>query len=245
MSEKSISTVEDSLPDDELDQEQPATSVQNNQQPPTPPRSNSALNDYSDVESVDSQNSMSPRRRRQRGGRKQKRDRIPSSVLKSATEFEIPKSAPQEPEAQADAESIGITSPPEEYDEEALRKAKSSRARGSTSGRSSTKESQKNTGIKAFSVATAESSGRRPVGITIERPKQAEKPNRDRSGKGTTKTDENLAEGRKEEGEEEHEEQRDTEKETRKPVSIRLDLNLEVEILLRAKIKGDITITFL
>jgi len=30
-----------------------------------------------------------------------------------------------------------------------------------------------------------------------------------------------------------------------KPVAIRLDLNLELEILLRAKVKGDITITFL
>jgi hypothetical protein len=237
MSKELTNSAEDALPDGELDQERSAASLRSNQ-PPTPPRSNSALYDYSDVESVGSQNSMSTRRRRQRGGQRRKRDRKPLSVLQSATELEIPKTVPQEPELQADAESTGSTPPQEEYDEEQLRKARSSRTHGSTSERSSTKEPRKDTGIKAFSVATAESSGRRPVGITIERPKQAEKQRRESDGKGTTKTDEKPEGGRREEEE-------DTETDTRKPVSIRLDLNLEVEILLRAKIKGDITITFL
>ena len=241
MSDKSARTVEDALPGHESgQQEQPAASLRNNQ-PPTPPRSTNTLCDYSDVESVDSQ--RSPRRRRHRGGRK-KRERKLQSVLQSTSEFEIPKTTRQEPETQTDADSVGSIHPPEEYDEEELQKARLSRASGSTRERSSTKDSQKDTRIKAFSVTRPESSSRRPVGITIERPKQVEEARHEGDGPSTTKGEEKPG-GRKEEEEHKEKTETETETETRKPVSIRLDLNLEVEILLRAKIKGDITITFL
>jgi hypothetical protein len=48
-----------------------------------------------------------------------------------------------------------------------------------------------------------------------------------------------------EEGSEDDEGETEKEEEPRKPVQIRLDLNLEIELLVKMKINGDITITFL
>jgi hypothetical protein len=64
--------------------------------------------------------------------------------------------------------------------------------------------------------------------VTVDRPES-------RSNTQRASQEEHSQQERKEE----------PQKEERKPVSIRLDLNLELEIFLRAKIKGDITITFL
>jgi len=86
------------------------------------------------------------------------------------------------------------------------------------------KEKAPDTGIRAFNIKRLQE-GQRPFGISIDRGEDAE---------GTGKK---SADGEKKgEGEKEGK---------NKPISIRLDINLEVEIFLKAAIKGDVTITFL
>jgi len=146
----------------------------------------------------------------------------------------------------------------EDYDEEELQKARSSRAPSAKKDKTREKSKKRDTGIKAFNMKRAESSGGRPMGITIERPKapgkSKGKQKAKKKGKATKKAEKKAEkeEGAEKDGEndedyedEDEESETETETETRKPVSIRLDLNLEVEIFLRAKIKGDVTITFL
>lgn len=86
------------------------------------------------------------------------------------------------------------------------------------------KEKASDTGIRAFNIRRLRGDGP-PVGISIDRGEDAE----GTKGKGA-----NGKGG--EEGEK---------AEKPKPVSIRLDINLEIEVFLKAKVQGDITITFL
>ncbi|KFY07997.1 hypothetical protein V492_06627 [Pseudogymnoascus sp. VKM F-4246] len=80
------------------------------------------------------------------------------------------------------------------------------------------------TGIRAFNIRRLRGDGP-PVGISIDR------------GEGAEGTKKQSADGK---GDEEGEK---TEKP--KPISIRLDINLEIEVFLKAKVQGDVTITFL
>ncbi|RDW72950.1 hypothetical protein BP6252_06857 [Coleophoma cylindrospora] len=84
------------------------------------------------------------------------------------------------------------------------------------------------TGIRNFNIKKAAGSDARPFGLTVEREGDRE----ERQGKTAP---EGASEGAKE----------GTTKDERKPIAIRLDLNLEIEIFLKAKIKGEVTITFL
>lgn len=99
------------------------------------------------------------------------------------------------------------------------------------------------TGIKAFNLKRAESSGGRPIGVratpstSSKKPAKAKKPK-----KSSKKSKKAKAES---DSEEEGESDDSFEEQKQKPMSIRLDLNLMVEIFLKAKIKGDVTITFL
>ncbi|KAE8445774.1 hypothetical protein EG329_012832 [Mollisiaceae sp. DMI_Dod_QoI] len=101
------------------------------------------------------------------------------------------------------------------------------------------------TGIRAFNLKKAEHSGGRPIGVRAT----------SRSGKKSKKAKKSKSKSKKKKGrkasvesdsdsDEESEEDSDEEMK-QKPMSIRLDLNLMVEIFLKAKIKGDVTITFL
>ncbi|KFY39145.1 hypothetical protein V495_06126 [Pseudogymnoascus sp. VKM F-4514 (FW-929)] len=85
------------------------------------------------------------------------------------------------------------------------------------------KEETRDTGIRAFNIRRLTGQGP-PVGISIDRGEGAEGANKNADGKGDV-------EGEK--------------REKPKPVSIRLDINLEIEVFLKAKIQGDVTITFL
>jgi hypothetical protein len=193
---------------------------------PTPPRSNNALCDYSDIASVDSQNPTSPRRRHRRGGRKRKSCR----KLQLVSEFDLPRgSQPREQGIPTDTESKERESHQDDYDAEELQKARSSGFTGSNRQRSHLRKPKVDKGIRAFNMARAESSGGgRPIGITIERPNSTGRAKGRGKRKGGGKSEED------EEGEG-----------NRNPVSIRLDLNLEIEVFLRTKIKGSVTITFL
>ncbi|KFZ16724.1 hypothetical protein V502_04943, partial [Pseudogymnoascus sp. VKM F-4520 (FW-2644)] len=83
------------------------------------------------------------------------------------------------------------------------------------------KEKVPDTEIRAFNIKRLQ--GKMPFGISIDR------------GEGAEGTGENA------DGKEEKEEK----EEKNKPISIRLDINLEVEVFLKTAIKGDVTITFL
>ncbi|KAF4626195.1 hypothetical protein G7Y89_g11969 [Cudoniella acicularis] len=121
------------------------------------------------------------------------------------------------------------------------------------------------TGIKTFNMKKADQSGGRTLGISLgEKSKTATKTKTKKAkAKAKTKSKNKVkctkcgrkkkknadekedweSEGEEENSSEEEEEEEKPKK--KKPVSIRLDLNLELEIFLRAKIKGDVTITFL
>jgi len=95
-------------------------------------------------------------------------------------------------------------------------------------------------GIRAFNMRRARSSGGgRPFSMTVDRPESRSM--RRKENKKKPKKEKADSEWEDNEGEESEGEDRDK----KKPFSIRLDLNLELEIFLRAKIKGDVTITFL
>jgi len=105
------------------------------------------------------------------------------------------------------------------------------------------------TGFKAFNLKRAQSSGgRRPFGLSVDRGESKEE--RSKKSKKKKKKKKKKKSKRTEEDSDEDEDSdssssSDEEPAERKPLSIRLDLNLELEIFLRAKVKGDITITFL
>jgi hypothetical protein len=203
---------------------------------PTPPRSNNALCDYSDIASVDSQNPTSSRRRHRRGGRKRKRCR----KLQLVSELDLPRgSQPREQGIPTDTESKERGSHQDDYDVEELQKARSSGFSGSNRQRSHLRKPKVDKGFRAFNMARAESSGGgRPIGITIERPNSTGRAKGKGKRKGGGKSEEDQeCEGKSEEDEEGEG--------NRNPVSIRLDLNLEIEVFLRTKIKGSVTITFL
>jgi hypothetical protein len=194
---------------------------------PTPPRSNNAEFDHSDVASGDSQPLSSSRRRYQRGGRKKKK----GETLQSVSGFDLPRGQTQEQDEEAEPEWDDENYNGEDYDEEELQKARSSHSASSKKKRSASATFKADTGVKAFNLDRAKSSGgRRPFGITVDRPKSKSKAKKKKKREVSSE-------------EEESEEEDGTEK--RKPISIRFDLNLELEIFLKAKIKGDITVTFL
>lgn len=185
----------------------------------TPLESNTFPGDYSDAASVDSQHSR-PRRRHQRGGRKVK----DSGKLRPDFESASGGSRPDEQEALANPETQDW-SDDEDYDAEKLRKARASRP-----SRSKKQAPKSDTGIRSFNLKRADESGGRPIGVSVERPESRSKANK-KKGKGKKK--------------EKRSEESDEEEEKKSGPSIRLDLNLELEIFLKAKIKGDITISFL
>ncbi|KAF8850883.1 hypothetical protein BDZ45DRAFT_679510 [Acephala macrosclerotiorum] len=101
-------------------------------------------------------------------------------------------------------------------------------------------ESPFETGIKAFNLKKASGSGGRPIGVRAQstsekKSKKSKKPKKSEK-KGKKPMDESDSDGDSDESEEEL---------NQRPMSIRLDLNLMVEIFLKARIKGDVTITFL
>jgi uncharacterized protein (DUF4415 family) len=91
------------------------------------------------------------------------------------------------------------------------------------------------TGISSFNLKRAEGSGGRPMGVTVDDPttKVSAEHEFDQPKRKTTP----------DKGKQRERPQREPEE--KKPVQIRLDLNLMIEVFLRAKIQGDVTITFL
>lgn len=113
------------------------------------------------------------------------------------------------------------------------------------------------TGLKHFNMRRAEHSGARPIGISVDRGEtngthtKKEKKSKRKSkkskkkGKKSKKNDESSSEDSSNKNSTESESEEEEKKQKQKPFAIRLDLNLEIEIFLRAKIKGEVTISFL
>lgn len=104
---------------------------------------------------------------------------------------------------------------------------KSSKGKAVAEDQNSTQEEKKkapDTGLRAFNIRRLRGEGP-PIGISIDRGEEAE------GSKKKSADDKGEAEGEK--------------AEKPKPVSIRLDINLEIEVFFKAAIKGDVTITFL
>ncbi|OBT55253.1 hypothetical protein VE04_04679 [Pseudogymnoascus sp. 24MN13] len=104
---------------------------------------------------------------------------------------------------------------------------KSGKGKAVAEGQNSTQEKKEkapDTGLRAFNIRRLRGEGP-PIGISIDRGEEAE---------GAKKK--NADEKRDREGEK---------AEKPKPISIRLDINLEIEVFFKAAIKGDVTITFL
>jgi len=243
----------------------PLGNENNSSQIPTPPQSHHSQHhsdeeDYSDAPSPDSQQPQL-QRRRSRGGRKPKQLGRSAQHLQSVSEIEIPRSHPQPQEEEQDfiddeseeeeAPISPLLAPPEgrnrdnEYDEDALSKARGTRKQvKKIPPRPPARP--KPTGISALKVERPRGGGRKPpIAVSVERPgentKSKSKIKGGNNGRQTKPVEEtvshDIADDENDEEEQEPEESR--------PVRIRLDLNLELDILFKAKIKGDVTITFL
>jgi hypothetical protein len=96
------------------------------------------------------------------------------------------------------------------------------------------------TGIRAFNLKRAADSAGRPVSVRAEKKKSKKK---DKAKKKKKKREPEVDET--DESSSDEDEEKEPETSTRSGMAIRLDLNLIVEIFLKAKIQGDVTITFL
>lgn len=101
------------------------------------------------------------------------------------------------------------------------------------------------TGLKTFNIRSLDPSlGDRPIGVSVEGGRPSTKTKKSKKEKKKKK----KRKPKKEDSDEESSSSSDSDdekQEKRRPLAIRLDLNLELEIFLRAKVKGDVTITFL
>lgn len=189
-------------------------------------KSITADSDYSDIASVDFQSpSASHRRRHQRGGRRNAKS---PHHLQSVSEFTV---------ARDQTEQYDAAPPDPEWrdwhndDDDDSRRARPSKVKK----RNETGDMKSTTGIRAFNLRRADESRGSGTGSASDNKekKPKERPTKEKAKGRGKRRDKDTDESEKEE------------KDKRKPVSIRLDLDLELEIFLKAKIKGDITITFL
>jgi hypothetical protein len=209
--------------------------------PPTP-----IVADHSDL--VDDPESWSDSRRYQRGGRKQKK----KTRLPSAEESQLPWS-----QRNGRLDSFAESPTEEEMEEELLepeiepqpttsQPTTSQPTKPATNGRKiRPKSSPFRSGISSFGVKRTKSGP--PIGVHVDRGDEPKAQRKAAKTKSTRKCEKCKSGDVEDDAEsaESVEEEEEKEEPPRKPVQIRLDLNLELEILLRAKIKGDITITFL
>jgi hypothetical protein len=193
--------------------------------------------DYSDAPSAAPQDSSKVKRKHQRGGRRQRQQ--------------------QDQQAMSEAQLL------EEQERENFEALEGRRKPSLPELKHRSSNSRKATGIKTFNLKRAESSGGRAFGVSVDdsnnesrklkkqvkpKNKSKRKVKCDKCGRKSKKKAEEEkweSEDSSEESEEDEGEKKPEKPKEKKPFAIRLDLNLELEIFLRAKIKGDVTITFL
>jgi len=216
---------------DEPTEDFPATS------PPLP-------DDYSDVASAQSEEDAAAERQKyQRGGRKKNTAKsrmppIPEPMIAQDPEHREEIRTEQEETQvngtkQEERQANGTTCP-----ECAARKQKAP----------SKQRPPFETGIRSFNLKKAAGSGGRPVGLRTTAP-ESKKTKKKSAKKKKKKPEPEVKESETEEEstseEDDVDEGADEKGEESKPVRIKLDLDLMIEIFLKAKIKGEVTITFL
>jgi len=188
--------------------------------------------DYSDVASTQSEEDAAAERQKyKRGGRKKNTTKSRMPPIPDPEIAPEPEHREELKTEQEEKQVNGTTCP-----ECAARKQKAAPLR---------QRPPFETGIRAFNLKKA--AGGRPVGVrtaTAESKKTKKK-----SAKKKKKPEPEVKESETEEEspseEEDMDEEADEKQEESKPVRIKLDLDLMIEIFLKAKIKGEVTITFL
>ncbi|KAH7403829.1 hypothetical protein BKA64DRAFT_461166 [Cadophora sp. MPI-SDFR-AT-0126] len=196
-----------------------------------------SANEYSDLASIHSDNETKHRRKHKRGGRK--------------TSYEEP--TPDETAGLLGPED-GKNDEVDNPDEDDICQYCSRKTKPVKAERQPRRRIQEpfETGIRAFNVRKAAGS-RRPVAVRATSDKKkakspAEKPAAKRTS--SSKSDDagynSQSQGVSSETAEEAEVSEEPDEEAPgKPMSIRLDLDLMIEVFLKAKIKGEVTVTFL
>ena len=181
------------------------------------------VDDYSDFASDGHQDQSHDRRKYQRGGRKAKAGKKSQRrVSDTAVDNEI--SGADSPD---DVEIAGAGADEVEGKEEQKKPEPPS-----------TSSDLFETGLRAFNIKRAAGSIGRPVEV---RAQKSETVNEGKKAKSKEKRKKAMDESDESPGDS----QADDEIEKQSPMKIRLDLNLVVEIFLRARIQGDVTITFM
>jgi len=196
-----------------------------------PPTSPPLPDSYSDVDSAHSEEDAATERRKyQRGGRKESTtNHIRASRMPPVPESEIATEPThrEEPEMEKEETQMnGIACP-----ECAARKQTGEGKQPSAF----------ETGIRAFNLKRAAASGGRPVGLSTTSGSKKSKKKSAKKKKKKAKPEVRESETEEESSSDEEED----EEPASKPMSIKLDLNLVIEIFLKAKIQGEVTITFL
>jgi hypothetical protein len=201
--------------------------------------------DYSDLGSNKSEEPASDRTKYQRGGRKQDDLGSTNSDEPASDRKKYQRGGRKEDTSRWNSLSSRLPplGPDDESDREEEQEEEPSRADEPTEERQPRPRSTPfKTGISSFNLKRAEGSGGRPMGVSIDDPttKVSAEHEFDQQRRKTTPN-----KGKQKAEREEREEKPQREPEEKKPVQIRLDLNLMIEVFLRAKIQGDVTITFL
>jgi hypothetical protein len=198
--------------------------------------------DYSDLGSTKSEEPASDRTKHQRGGRKQDDLGSTNSDEPASDRKKYQRGGRKEDTSRWNSLSSRLPplGPDDGSDEEEEQEKEPSPEYERTEEQQPRERATPfKTGISSFNLKRAEGSGGRPMGVTIDDPKTKVSAEHefDQQRRKTTPD--------KGKQKEEREERPQREPEEKKPVQIRLDLNLMIEVFLRAKIQGDVTITFL
>ncbi|KAK2627013.1 hypothetical protein QTJ16_004188 [Diplocarpon rosae] len=194
------------------------------------------VDDYSDIASEDAQGHHPPDRRRYpRGGRKTGSRRSSREELELLEGYPDSDGAPVSPSTCPYCTGQKATPP-------------------RSPGKSPPDAQPCDTGIRAFNIRRA-AGGRRPVSVrpapARQKPAATATATRRRRARATPRSDDEgdattAGEGgARTPGEEKASEAAPPNAGAGRPMSIRLDLNLMVEVFLKAKIQGDVTVTFL
>lgn len=197
--------------------------------------------EYSDLGSTKSEEAASDRTKHQRGGRKQDDLSSTNTDEPASDRKKYQRGGRKEDTSRWNSLSSRLPplGPDDESDGEDQQEKESPRAEDPKEREPRSRASTFKTGISSFNLKRAEGSGGRPMGVTVDDP-TTKVPAEHEFDKERRKTTSDKGQPRTEREERQH-----MEPEEKKPVQIRLDLNLMIEVFLRAKIQGDVTITFL
>ncbi|KAH8586765.1 hypothetical protein B0O99DRAFT_695175 [Bisporella sp. PMI_857] len=239
--------------------------AQTDSQPSQPPRSSPVAPDDLPEDlsqlglNLDDEEQLSDSLNYQRGGRKKRKGHMPppgdtqlpwserSGRLESFAEPTISREEEQSPIAPSQHEPEAAADTPCPHCARPMPKSRQSADPLQKEQGESSKARLKPSGAGLFNLKRGNKPGP-PIGVYVDRPdepkskksKKKKKSKRKSKKSKSAQGEESSSSSSSGSSDEEEEEEK-----PRKPVQIRLDLNLDLEILFKAKIKGDVTITFL